>query len=68
MHTNIEAGDELMRRASRQAIKRPTLEGALELLVKIKGQERIREAFGTLAWDDDLKAMRLNREDSAKGG
>jgi len=64
MRTNIEIDDELMRRAmaaSGQPTKKATVEAALDLLVKIKGQERIREAFGTLPWDDDLDAMRLDR-------
>ena len=64
MRTNIEIDDALMRRAmsaSGEATKKGTVEAALELLVKVKGQERIREAFGKLRWDDDLEAMRLDR-------
>lgn len=62
--TKVEIDDELMRRAmaaSGQPTKKATVEAALELLVEIKGQERIRGAFGTLPWDDDLEAMRLDR-------
>jgi len=63
VRTNIEIDDELMRRAmaaSGLSTKKATVEVALDLLVKIKAQERIREAFGTLPWDDDLDAMRLD--------
>jgi Arc/MetJ family transcription regulator len=70
MRTNIEIDDELMRRAmaaSGQSTKKATVEAALDLLVKIKGQERIREAFGKLQWDDDLDAMRLDRPGSDEG-
>jgi Arc/MetJ family transcription regulator len=64
MRTNMEIDDELMRRAmaaSGKPTKKATVEAALELLVKVKGQERIREAFGKLPWDGDLDAMRLDR-------
>ena len=63
MRTNIEIDDELMHRAmaaSGQPTKKATVEAALDLLVKIKGQERIREGFGKLPWDDDLETMRLD--------
>lgn len=61
MRTTIEIDDGLMRRAmaaSRQATKRATVEAALQLLVQIKGQERLRDAFGKLPWDDDPAPMR----------
>lgn len=64
MRTNIEIDDGLMQRAmaaSGAATKKATVEAALELLVKIKGQEQIRQAFGKLPWDDDLEAMRLDQ-------
>ena len=71
MRTNVEIDDDLMRRAMRasgQPTKKATVEAALDLLVKIKGQERIREAFGELPWDDDLDAMRLDDEGPAESG
>lgn len=49
MRTNIDIDDQLMQKAmaaSGQPTKKATVEPALELLVKIKGQERIREALG----------------------
>lgn len=64
MPFSIEIDDELMRRmmaASGRSTKKATVEAALDLLVRIKGQECIREAFGKLPWDDDLDAMRLDR-------
>lgn len=64
MRTTIEIDDELLRRAmaaSGERTKIATVEAALELLVEVKGQERIREAFGKLPWDDDLETMRLDR-------
>ncbi len=70
MRTNIEIDDDLMRKAmaaSGQPTKKATVEAALDLLVKIKGQERIREAFGRLPWDDDLETMRLDRPTEAAG-
>jgi len=69
MRTNIEIDDALMRRAmaaSGAPTKKATVEAALELLVKVKGQERIREAFGQLPWDDDLESMRLDRPEPAQ--
>jgi Arc/MetJ family transcription regulator len=63
LRTNIEIDDRLMRRAmsaSGETTKKATVEAALELLVKVKGQERIREAFGKLPWNDDLEALRLD--------
>lgn len=68
MRTNIEIDDALMRKAmaaSGETTKKATVEAALALLVKIKGQERIRSAFGQLRWDDDLDAMRLDRPEQA---
>ena len=47
--------------ASGHSTKRATVEAALTLLVQIKGQERLRDAFGKLPWDDDLGAMRNDR-------
>jgi len=64
MRFEIEIDNELMRRAmaaSGRSTQEETVEAALELLVEIKGQECIREAFGKLPWDDGLEAMRLDR-------
>jgi Arc/MetJ family transcription regulator len=64
MRTNIEIDDELMDRAmtlSGHKTKRETVEAALELLVRLKSQEKIRAARGKLRWDGDLEAMRTDR-------
>lgn len=66
MRTNIEIDEGLMRSAMAacgESTKKGTVEAALRLLVRIKGQERLREVFGKLPWDDDLEAMRLDRPD-----
>lgn len=42
--------------------KRETVEAALQLLVRLKEQERIRAARGKLRWEGDLDAMRENGE------
>ena len=61
MRTNIVIDDELMAQAQRLAgfkTKREAVEAGLRLLVRIKQQERIREARGKLPWEGDLEAMR----------
>jgi Arc/MetJ family transcription regulator len=61
MRTNIEIDDDLMRQAVRisgLATKRETVETALRLLVRMKQQERIRQARGKLRWEGDLERMR----------
>jgi Arc/MetJ family transcription regulator len=61
MRTNIVIDDELMAQAQRLAgfkTKREAVEAGLRLLVRIKQQERIREARGKLRWEGDLEAMR----------
>jgi Arc/MetJ family transcription regulator len=57
MRTNIEIDDKLMKqamKASGAATKKAAVEEALQLLVKIKGQEGIRKFFGKVRWDGDL--------------
>ena len=57
MRTNIEIDDKLMKqamKASGAATKKAAVEEALQLLVKIKGQEGIRKFFGKVTWDGDL--------------
>ena len=63
MRTNIVIDDRLMEEA--QAVtglqtKRETVEEALRLLVRLRRQERIRELRGTVNWQGDLEAMRLD--------
>jgi Arc/MetJ family transcription regulator len=64
VRTNIEIDDALMERAMRASgakTKRETVERALELLVRLKQQEEMRQLRGKLHWEGDLKAMRRNR-------
>lgn len=61
MRTNIDIDDELMAQAMNATgltTKRETVEAGLRLLVKLKGQERIRRYRGKLRWEGDLERMR----------
>jgi Arc/MetJ family transcription regulator len=61
MRTNIVIDDSLMARAMRLAgtrTKRETVEKALELLIRLSEQGRIRAARGKLRWRGDLDQMR----------
>lgn len=61
MRTNVEIDDELMERAlSLTGIrtKREVIERALETLVRLREQDRLRELRGKLVWEDDLDRMR----------
>lgn len=65
MRTNIVIDDALMQQAQACTglrTKRETVEAALQLLVRLKEQERIRAARGKLRWEGDLDAMRENGE------
>lgn len=64
MRTNIEIDDKLMKKAmkaSGASTKRAVVEEALQLFVRIRGQERIRELRGKVKWEGDLETMRLGR-------
>jgi len=64
MRTNIDIDDELMRRALSATglrTKKAVVEEALKLLVRLKGQERLKELGGAIAWEGDIDAMRQNR-------
>jgi Arc/MetJ family transcription regulator len=61
MRTNIVIDDRLMARAmrlSRAATKREAVQQALELLVRIKQQQKIRSLRGKLHWEGNLDAIR----------
>lgn len=61
MRTNIVIDDNLMERAlavSGLKTKREAVEEGLRILVRLKEQERIREARGKLRWEGDLDSMR----------
>jgi Arc/MetJ family transcription regulator len=56
MRTNLEIDDALMARAMKLAgtrTKRETVERALELLIQLNEQARIRAARGKLRWRGD---------------
>jgi Arc/MetJ family transcription regulator len=64
MRTNIEIDDRLMAKAMKASgapTKKAAVEEALKLLVRIRGQARIRELRGKIEWEGDLDTMRLGR-------
>lgn len=64
MRTNIEIDEKLMRQAMKAAgkkTKRETVEAALEMLVRMRKQESMRDLFGKLHWEGDLEKMRLDK-------
>lgn len=61
MRTNIEIDDELMDRAMKAAgtrTKRETVEKGLEILIRLQGQQKIRELRGKVDWQGDVDAWR----------
>ena len=61
MRTNIVIDDKLMQEALKRSglpTKRATIEYALELLIKLKRQESIKDFRGKLRWEGDLDEMR----------
>jgi Arc/MetJ family transcription regulator len=64
MRTNIEIDDGLMKKALRASgtkTKRATVEAALQLLVRMRGQEKVGELWGIGGWEGDLEQSRLDR-------
>ncbi len=64
MRTNIEIDDGLMRSAMAATglrTKKAVVEEALKLLVRLTGQERLKELGGKIQWEGDLDEMRRNR-------
>ena len=63
MRTNIVINDELMNKAlmlSDGKTKKAVVEEALQLLIRIKEQLRIRDLRGQLNWEGDLDQMRFD--------
>jgi Arc/MetJ family transcription regulator len=61
MRTNIDLDEKLMRRAAKLTslkTKREIVHRGVELLVRLKEQERIRRYRGKLRWRGDLDASR----------
>jgi len=64
MRTNIVIEDKLMADAMHIGgftTKRETVQQALQLFIKLKRQERIKDFRGKLRWEGDLDAMRTDR-------
>jgi Arc/MetJ family transcription regulator len=64
MRTNIEIDDALMeqaQKASGNRSKKQTVEQALRLMVKLRGQQEVREAFGKYRWRGNLARSRKGR-------
>lgn len=69
MRTNIVIDDDLIARAMRLSgatTKREAVQRGLELLVRLKQQEKIRSLRGKLHWEGNLDEMR--RDVPAKRG
>jgi Arc/MetJ family transcription regulator len=65
VRTNIEIDDHLMERAlkaTRLSSKRAVVEEGLRLLIKLRGQAKIRESFGKYPMDNDLEESRQGRK------
>jgi Arc/MetJ family transcription regulator len=66
MRTNIEIDDELMAEAqalSGAKTKRETVQEALQLLVRIRRQDAVRDLRGLYTWEGDLDDMRTDRRE-----
>jgi Arc/MetJ family transcription regulator len=65
VRTNIEIDDHLMKRALKAtglSTKREVVEEGLRLLIKLRGQGKLREMFGKYPMENDLEESRLGRE------
>jgi Arc/MetJ family transcription regulator len=61
MRTNIEIDDALMaeaQKASGLATKKQTVEQALRLMIRLRGQQAVDAAFGKYRWRGDLARSR----------
>ncbi len=61
MRTNIVINDQLMDQAiaaSGLKTKKKTIEEALRLMVRVKGQQGVKKFKGKLHWVGDLESMR----------
>ncbi|MFA5353709.1 MAG: type II toxin-antitoxin system VapB family antitoxin [Thermodesulfovibrionales bacterium] len=64
MRTNVLIDDDLMEsalKASGKKTKKDAIEEGLRLLVRMKGQERIKAFRGKLRWTGNLDEMRSDR-------
>ena len=64
MRTNIDIDDALMaqaRKASGQRTKKQTVEEALRLMIRLRRQQDVGQAFGKYRWRGDLARTRQGR-------
>jgi Arc/MetJ family transcription regulator len=64
MRTNIEIDDRLMaaaQKASGQQTKKQTVEQALRLMIRMRGQQDVGRAFGKYRWRGNLARSRKGR-------
>lgn len=64
MRTNIEIDDALMaeaQRAAGESTKKQTVEQALRLMIKLRGQKDVDRAFGKHRWRGNLARSRRGR-------
>ena len=64
MRTNIEIDDTLMaeaQKASGHATKKQTVEQALRLMIRLRRQQEVAEAFGKYRWRGNLGRSRKGR-------
>jgi len=64
MRTNIEIDDLLMaeaQKASGHASKKQTVEAALRLMIKLRRQKDVEQAFGKYRWRGNLARSRKGR-------
>ena len=64
MRTTIEIDDALMAEAQRvsgQPTKKQTVEQALRLMIRLRGQQEVGRAFGKYHWRSNLARSRKGR-------
>jgi len=64
MRTNIDIDDELIQKALAATglrTKKAVVEEALQLLVRLKDQEKLKDLRGKIHWEGDLDEMRRDR-------
>ena len=66
MRTNVVIDDDLLAEAMKYtglSTKKAVIDEALQTLVRLKSQERIRSLRGQLRWEGDLQTLRESRFD-----
>ncbi len=68
--TNVVIDEALMAQAMQATglrTKKAVIEAALQTLVRLKAQERIRNLRGQLHWEGDLDTLRAGRQEDTGG-